>query len=273
MRTAGVFFAVLLIAACPPHRVRVAYSAPPPQPPAVPVMPQPAPPGPVVAARTIDPEVEKHLKAWEEKTAGVNSLRTDVSLVRRDAVFKKETKHSGVVLLLRPNYFVLRLDNDDDKTKADYEWYLCDGKTVYVSSGAEKMIREFPLPLKWPVGGLLSAAKNPLLNLVIDTKAKDIAERFDVTVFKTDTNYVYLDLQPRSDTDKREVDRVRMALYGPKTEFAYLPAQVAVVRPNGDTELWKFSDPKANTLDIKPSNFAFAPVKGFGGLKPPPLKP
>lgn len=270
MRAAGVVFAALLLAACPPSRARVAYSAPPPQPPAAPVMPQPTPPGPVVGVRAVDPEVEGHLKAWEEKTAGVNSLRTNVAVVRRDAFLKRETKHSGSLLLLRPNYFVLRLDNDDDTTKADYEGYICDGKMLYVYNGALKTITELPLPLK----GLFAAiyGNNTLLELLVDVKSKDLVERFDTTVFKRDENYVYLDLVPRNERDRREFDRVRVALYGPKTEFAYLPAQVAVIRPNGDMEHWKFTGPKANTLEVKPSNFAFVPIKDWS-VKPAPRKP
>ena len=50
MRLAGVFLAILLIAACPPRRARVVYvvpARPAPVQPAVPVMPQPTPPGPI----------------------------------------------------------------------------------------------------------------------------------------------------------------------------------------------------------------------------------
>ena len=131
MRVATVVLAALLIAACPPRRGRVTYVVQSHPAPGVAVMPAPAPPGPMPAARTIDPVVEQHLGAWEMKMAGVVNLRTEIDLKRSDAVFKKDTNHAGTVLWMKPNYVVLRLDNSGDPTKTDYEAYICDGKSLF----------------------------------------------------------------------------------------------------------------------------------------------
>ena len=223
MRVAVVVLTVLLLAACPPRRGRVAYSV---QPPTVAVMPTPVPPGPLPDARTIDPAVEQHLGAWETKMSGVTNLRTEISLKRTDAVFKKETNYSGVVLRLKPSHVVLRLDNADDPTKIDYEAYICDGKSVFVYSGLQKTVIEFKLPLNQ------GRPDNLLFDMLFGVTAADMKERFDISVFKTDAHYVYLDIKPRSDKDKHDFTHLRLALYGPgeaTAKFAYLPAQVSEV--------------------------------------------
>lgn len=259
MRTAGVF-AVLLFAVLP----QVTYSAP-----ADPVMTPPQPPGPIANTKT-DPDVEKHLAAWEKKTASVDSIRLDIALTRKEGTLKRETRYSGSMLAMRPNYIVLRLENAADKSKTDYEAYICDGKSLYAYNGMQKTITEFPLPLKWPANAL---ADNPLLVLLTGVKAKDVAERFEVAVYKTDANYVYLDLKPRTDADKREFAHIRLAMCGPDTKTAYLPAQVYVLKSNGDTETWTLTNWNTD-LAVKPENFKFVPVAGWSGLKPQPrVKP
>jgi TIGR03009 family protein len=265
MRVAGVVLAVLLVAACPPRRARVVYYAVPACPaPAAPVMPAPVPPAPVPAARMIDPAVEQHLAQWEKRTASVTNMRTEVALTRTDAVFKTETNYTGVVLLMRPNFAVLRLDTVGDATKADYEAYICDGKALYAYSGERKTITEFALPPGWPLRSL-SAAGNPVLDLLTNVKATDAAERFDVSLIKEDANYVYLDIKPRSNTDKAEFQQVRLALFkpGPAVRFAYLPAKVYVLKPNGDSEQWKFTNPQVNLPGVDEKAFRFVPVKGW----------
>jgi TIGR03009 family protein len=258
MRTAVLLLAVLPLAVLP----QVTYSADP-------VMTPPQPPGPIANTKT-DPDVEKHLAAWEKAVGGVNSIRLDIALTRTDAVFKRESKYTGALTALRPNLLVLRLDNADDKTKTDYEAYICDGKAMYVYSGTQKTITEHPLPLKWPLSAL---ANDPVFGLLTGVKAKDAAQRFEMGIYKTDANYVYLDIKPRNNTDKRDFAHVRLALYGPDTKFAYLPAQVYILKPGGDSEVWKFTDLKVDDPAVKPENFKFVSIEGWSGLKIPPAQP
>ena len=71
--------------------------------------------------------------------------------------------------------------------------------------------------------------------------AKEAAARFDVSLFKEDEHYVYLDLRPRLPNDRQVMERVRVALYGPSAEpprVPYTPAELFVVKANGDTEHW-----------------------------------
>ena len=64
--------------------------------------------------------------------------------------------------------------------------------------------------------------------------------------------------------DKQEFQQLRLALYGPKTgELAYLPAQVYTVKPNGETEQWKMTEPKVNIQGITEKVFQYENVPGF----------
>ncbi len=273
MRLAGVVLALVLIAACPPRRPRVVYLAPACPAPVVSVMPQPTPPGPLKGARAVDPAVERHLNEWEKKVAWVTSFRAEIALKRTDTVFKKETSYTGSVLCLKPNYTVLRLNNAADPTKADYEAYICDGKSLFAYDGSQKTITEFAFPLKWPFRAL-SAEGNPVLELLVGVKAKEALERFDITVFKQDEHYLYLDIKPLASEDKREFALARVALYAGEApaRLAYLPAQVYVLKPNGDSEMWKFTSPQTDIRGVTADNFKFVPIPGWQNRKPlPPL--
>ena len=251
MRAVGFTLAALLIAAT----VGLA------QPPAVPGAPV-APPAPAA-----DPKLDGHLAEWEKKMAGVVNLRTEIDLKRTDAVFKKDTNFAGVVLCMKPNFAVLRLDNTGDPTKTDYEAYICDGKAVYAYNGVQKTITQIDLP-KNQVG-----VDNLMLDFLAGMKAKDVKARFDITLFKTDEHYVYLDIQPLRPADQREFQHLRLALYGPgpaTAKFAYLPAQVFMLKPGGDSELWKFRNPQVDLPGVGPAQFAFVPVAGWTVQKAPP---
>ena len=265
MRVAGVILAVLLVAACPPRRGRVVYVQPYVVP-AVPVVVGTSDPPPVAIApapheKVAETALDRHLSAWEEKTAGITNLRVEITLKRTDAVFKKDANFSGVVLCMKPNFFVARLDNADYPTETDYEAYICDGKAVYAYNGIQKTITQIDLPKNQP------SVDNLILDFLTGMKAKDAKERFDITLFKTDEHYLYLDIKPRLSKDRREFEQLRVALYGPGSDtekFVYLPAQVYILKPNGDSESWKFTNPQVNLPDVDAKAFQFVEIKDKG---------
>jgi TIGR03009 family protein len=257
MRSASFIFAALLIAA----------SFASAQPPAVPG--QPIPPA-ALAAKPADPKLDAHLVEWEKKMVGVTNVRTEISLKRTDSVFKKDTNYTGVVLCMKPNLAILRLDNAADPSKTDYEAYICDGKSVYVYEGLKKTITEIKIPQNQ------AGVDNLMLDFLAGMKAKDAKERFDITLFKTDEHYIYLDIKPLRPADQREFKQLRLALYGPgpaTAKFAYLPAQVYMLKPNDDTEVWKFSNTQADIAGVKPESFKFTDIPGWTKQKAPPPPP
>lgn len=250
MRPTGFTLAALLLGVA----VATGQQPVPPAggPPAVPGMP-PAP--------AADPKLDAHLGKWEKAMADLQNFRFVLGLKRTDAVFKSDKNYSGVILCMKPNYAVVRLDNDGDKTKKDYEAYICDGKTVYEYNGLARTITRWPLPD--PKVNPAAGTDNIMLDFVNGMKAKDAKARFQLSVFKEDENYVYLDVVPVLGKDKEQFQQLRMALYGPGTKVPYLPAQVYLVKPNGDTEMWKLTEPQTNIPGLKPEHFAAQKVDGF----------
>jgi TIGR03009 family protein len=258
MRFAGFSLTTLLIAA-------TAGLAQPPAVPGGPVAGQPPLPPPP-PARVTDPKLDAHLAQWEQKMADVKNMRTEITLKRTDAVFKKEREYTGVVLCMKPNMAVLRLDYAGDPTKADYEAYICDGKAVYAYSGKDKTITQINLPQNQ------AGVDNLMLDFLAGMKSKDVKERFDIALFKTDEHYIYLDIKPLRAADQREFTHLRLALYGPgqaTAKVAYLPAQVYMLKPNGDSEMWKFTKPQTDLPGVAPANFKYVPIPGWNVQQAP----
>jgi len=267
MRPAGFTLAALLVG------VTAAWAQPPAAPPG-------APPAPNTA------RLDAHLAGWEKTMGDVKNFRVELALKRSDpaatggGVFKTDKDYTGVVLCMKPNYAVLRLDytadlNDKDKKKKDYEAYICDGKAVYAYNGLQETITQYKLPdPKTNPGG---GTDNLMLDFLSGMKAKVVKERFDITLFKEDEYYVYLDIKPLLGKDLQEFKQIRLALYGPNTKFAYLPAQVYMLKPNDSTEQWKFTNPQTNISGVDEKVFQYKDVPGFRFQKapeqPPPGRP
>ena len=216
--------------------------------------------------------LDTHLAGWERTMSGIVNFRFEIELTKSDAVFKKEQKYKGVVLCLKPNYAILRLDNIGDPTKTDYEAYICNGKSLFRYVGVEKSITEFKLPPPNPNGG--GGTDNLMLDFLTGLKAVEAKQRFELAVFKEDENYVYLDIKPRRPQDRQEFQLVRMALYGPNLKnLAYLPRSVLIVKPGtGDTESFSFTDPRTNLPGIDANVFQYKAIPGWN-VKQAPAQP
>lgn len=262
----AMFGTLVLIAVGPPADERSRSAQP--NPPA-------APPGLSRAAEeAAKDQLAVHLKGWEARAAGVVNVRAEVELTRTDALTQKVTRFRGPFLHMKPGSAVLRLDNVADKTGADYEAYIRNGETVYAYSGAAKTVTEFRVgaapaaegdPLERRLARLFRPAvfEHVALELLTGARGGNWSERFEIALVKTDENYVYLDLKPRTDRDRAAVRHLRLALYGPgpnTAKTAYLPAQVYVQRPNGDTEVWKFTNPQVNVAGVEPKHFRYVEV-------------
>lgn len=258
MRPLGYTLAAVTFAFCTSAQAQP--PGPPPLPPAQPVVP---------ASVTLD----DHLMNWERTMAGVKSFHVEIQRTVTDNVFKKEKKYGGTVLCMKPNLAILRLDFLGDPTKADYEALICDGKSLFKYDGLEKTVTEFKLnPLNNP-----GASDNLMLDFLSGMKSKDAKDRFELAVYKEDANYVYLSIKPKLGKDQQQFKMLNMALYGPKTQYPYLPCKVFQLNPNGDSETWDFSKYQLNIPGVDQATFKFVEVKGFKLVQaptgPPPMRP
>lgn len=235
--------------------------------------------------RPLDPSLAEHLTAWKVIAAGRTNVRAEVALTRTDPVLKRGTNFSGRVLCMKPNFAVLRLDNAGDPTKADYEAYIWNGRSVFAYSGSAKTVTELPMAVRppWPFHRVAEAGATLALGheLLLGANPLALRGRFDMTLVKSDDHYVYFDLKPQNDRDRAAFQRLRLAVYGPgpdTAKLAYLPAQVDVLRPDNSTDVWKFTNPEVNLPGVERKHFQYVEVPGWkvqrlgaNGAEPPPI--
>jgi len=251
MRPVGMTLAALVLAAL----------AAPAQPPA---------PPPVAGQVPADPRLDEHLNGWQKTMGGLTNFHATFELTKTEAVFKKNRQYKGSVLCMKPDFARLRQDSETDK--ADYEAYISNGKAIYAYNGLEKSVTEFKLN---PAAGA-AGADNLMLDFLKGMNAAVAKQRFQIALFKEDATYVYLDIKPVLGKDKQEFEQVRFALLGPgvKAPFTpYMPAQVWVLKPNGDTELWKFGGQQTNIPGVDAKSFQYVEIKGWTFKQAPSAPP
>ena len=186
--------------------------------PALPVSNTPAPvPAPApAAAGTLD----GHLAAWERAMGGTINFRSDFETTRTEAVFGKARVYVGSVLCMKPNLARLRLS--ETANPANYEAYICNGRSVFAYDGNAKTLTEHTMDANAAAAG----GDNLMLDFLSGMKAEDARRRFDLTLAREDAHYVYLDIKPKMPRDRQEFEQVRFAIYGPATKhLAYMPAR------------------------------------------------
>ncbi len=280
-------------APAPPVVVTPVVSAPPVMPP--PVATQPP-------AATVDPKLAAHLAAWEKQREGFTNVYASLEVTKTESVFKRERHYLGSVLHMRPDFTRLRLDNVADPTKADYEAYIRNGNVLYEYNGLLKTITEYHLndkkidltdlksddkvesvdPASWWGKFLarmfsvsLSAERMPI-SVLSQISAKEYLERYQITLFKEDNYYLYLDIKPRDAADRQEFEQIRIALMGPKVKaplVPYSPAQLYILRPNGDTESWRFKETRWNVPGVTEKAFECVKIPGWQLKSIPAKKP
>ena len=160
-----------------------------------------------------DKKLDSYLDSWERTMTGLTNFRFELALIRKvdpaaTGVFKTDKEYVGVILCMKPNFAILRLDyvpdlNNKEKKKKDYEAFICDGKAVYVYSGLDETITKHKLPD--PKTNPAGATDNFILDIMTGMKAKDVKQRFDIKLFNEDQYYIYLDIKPLQDRDKTGV--------------------------------------------------------------------
>lgn len=238
-----------------------------------------APGQPVAAPAAVDPRIVQHLNGWEQAIRGATNFRADFDIHRTEATFGKTTEHSGSVLCMKPNLARLRLQEKpkpgttpDPKNPLPYEAFICSGKAIFHYDGTRKTMTQHIIDPAVAANG-----DNLMLDFLSGMRAEAAMSRFDISLPKDpDAHYVYFLIKPRLPRDRQEFEEVRFAIYGPNLpephkKMSYLPAQVFVKKPNGDTEVWKFRDMQTNLPGVEPKHFQYeAPPKDWTIQQAPP---
>jgi TIGR03009 family protein len=272
MRRAGLTLSALL-AAAPAGLTQAPPAGTPPAGGTVPMnlVPVPAqPPAPVAAVNpaALPAALVQHLNAWEAKHKQVQNLYADCEMVKKDLTFRKDKAYTGKVMCMKPNLAWMKIEAKGNP--ADYEAYICDGKSVFHYDAGKKQVNEHPIPRANPN----SVGDNLLIEFMSGSmSAADVIRRFDLTLEKEEEYYVHIRVKPRLPKDLQEFESLLLVLYGPKTAHLkrdYLPAVVVLRGNNGQNEeQWTFSNPIANAGNLTREHFQFVqPPKGWD-VKPP----
>jgi TIGR03009 family protein len=210
------------------------------------------------AAPASDPVLDGHLLNWQKTLSAATNFSAKFELTRTDAVFKRERKYAGSVLFMKPTLARLAIGSTTDKN--DFEAYICNGKSLFEYNWSAKTITEIPLAA--------GQGDNLMLDLLGGMTADAAKKRFQIKQFNpADKNYIYLDIKPTLAKDQQEFEHMRFALYAPGVPApfrAFLPAQMFLLKPNGDAEMWKFSDQAVNVPGITEKVFQFEQPKDKG---------
>src|SRR5262249_55032803 len=154
--------------------------------------------------------------------------------------FKKV--YEGEARYMKPNLVALRMIMPSDKSI--WELYVCSGKLLYEYRPQTKTLRIHD------VAPEQANFQNNFLSFLFGMNAADAKRRYDLTLTKEDQNYIYIDIKPRFDADKREFSRAQMVLFTQNM----LPARVWFELPNGDETTWKIADIDTK-VKLKESHF------------------
>ena len=202
-------------------------------------------------------QLAAHLAQWEKEMAGIKSMSAECKRSDVNRVKNNRTDLVGIVKCLKVDapggktekLAFLHLAEKDNP--GSYEKLICTGSLVYWFSPRERIMY---------VKKIGTAADDNFLDFLFQMKVDTLKKRYDMTLTRPDDpNYVYFELKPRLEGDKREFQRARLALY----RSNYLPAQLWFEEPNGNYHTWELSKVRANDTAVKPQDFV-APEKPTG---------
>jgi TIGR03009 family protein len=226
------------------------------QPPASPMSPQspiinlnPMPGGQAQPANLLPPFDPKNnrldalLQQWEQRMSGVDSIICQCSREEKSKTSGFKKLYEGEARYLKPNFVALRMIQKGNPQI--YDLYISTGTYLYEYRPQTKALRIHTLEKQ-------ANFQNNFLTFLFGMSATDAKKKFDLNLSKEDDNWIYIDILPRFDEDKREFSRAQMVLYT-KT---MLPRRLWFQGANGDEITWDI--PSIDTT-TKISEKAFHP--------------
>lgn len=211
----------------------------------------PRPAQPVNLNPVLDPKTNRldhHLLNWEQRMAGVESILCKCERTDKDKASGFTKVFKGEARYLKPNYAALRMIQEGNEK--NYELYLSTGQFLYEYRPAQKTLRIHELPP--PQAG--ANFQNNFLSFVFGMSALDAKRRYDLNLSKDVTadnpHYVYIDVRPRFEADKKEFTRAQLVLFSQ----TMLPRRLWFEHPNGDQVTWDIPQIDTSTK-LRPVDF------------------
>lgn len=244
MSTHGISIASLLL-------FTAMSAAQPPMGGGSPILPAPGAGGGAGGAKLVpalDPNdrLDSLLMAWEKRMTNVHSILAQ-KIVRTEKTKSGTKTYDGEARFLHPNYAALRMIQRDNPSL--YELIVCSGVYIYEYRPQTKklVIHE----MNQPAAG---AFNNNFLQFLFGMSAADAKRRYELKLAKDvsaeNPNYIYLDIQPRFEDDKRQFSRAQMVLFA----NSMLPRRLWFLNPNDEEILWDLPNIDT-TIELKPVDF------------------
>ena len=224
----------------------VAMAQQPPSSPPITIPPKPgAPAEPANLLPKLDPQnnrLDALLVQWEQRMTGVEAIVCKCSREEKSKAAGFKKVYEGEARYMKPNLVALRMIMPTNKEI--WELYVCTGKFLYEYRPQTKTLRIHD------VAPEQANFQNNFLSFLFGMNAADAKRKFDLTLTKEDQHYIYIDIKPRFDADKREFSRAQMVLFTQNM----LPARVWFELPNGDETTWNIADIDTK-VKLKESHF------------------
>jgi len=193
--------------------------------------PPPAGAGPAGTSLKLDDILLK----WEKEMVRINTLAAVLTRSDKDKSFGSTRKFAGTAQYMKVgngatvrNLAALELKEEG---KADIaEKFVCTGTYLYAFAPTQKEIKAYELPKPKPG----QVADDSFLGFLFGMKADEAKRRYALSLAKEDAYYFYVDIVPRSATDKAEFARARLVL----NKDSFLPRQLWFEHVNGNEVTW-----------------------------------
>jgi TIGR03009 family protein len=193
----------------------------------------PAPPA--IPATNKPLALDDHLNSWESKMRAVQSLKADINRTDKNKNFGSTSKYSGYALYAKSgtgptalNMAALQLTQEKKTEFA--EKIVCTGTYLYQYRPSQKEINVYPIAKSKPG----QVGEDSFLGFLFGMKAEDAKKQYNLTLYKVDANYVYIDVSPKTAAGKADFTRARMVL----DKTTYMPRQLWFEEANGNEITW-----------------------------------
>jgi len=207
------------------------------------------PPSAPPAAAAFDPDrnaLDRYLLRWEEAMKKVDTLALACTRKEIDKVYRTEKIYEGTIHFLKPTYFFW--DMRVRGKPQEFERFICSGQYIYQFVPTEKVIRVYPAPKVGPHGGI---AEDSSIAFLFGMKATEARKRYELSLFKEDKLYIYVDVIPKRDVDKADFRKARIIL----NRDTFLPRTIWFEHPNAGEVIWDIPTIQSS-VNLPKSTFA-----------------
>lgn len=207
-----------------------------------------------------DGSVEKVLEAWAKSTAAIQNVKLSFERYRYDRAFHLETRAIGKFVYVAPNHGMYRIQpapipvgTESRVLGADGQRFtlrtdspqslLWDGSTVTIADDTHRTMQQLNLPKRdvgiqrvvgsWDTVWAQLAEPQVALPCVVGVNAKELMQRFRVSILRNDDQQIVLRCLPGDAATKHQLSEI-LVIVDPQT---HLTKATKFIGPSGDLEI------------------------------------